>query len=364
MKKLQLFILALLVGTISANAQLREASPTAGESSNSQNALFDLLYTIDIGANGTIGANGNAGIMFMDGQYWVSAWASDLIHVLDVTGAFVETFTIPGITGTRSMTTDGTSIYIGTAGTQIYQVDPGTRSIDAIINITSAATARMVTYDETLDGGAGGFWIGNFGNDIASVDMSGNELSLIPAATHGTAVYGGAIDNVSPGGPFLWIHNQGVSQDLITQLDPATGIPTGVEYDFANDMPAGATGIAGGLIISDEVSPGVIALVGLDQGTPSDIIFAVELLENTAGVNDNSLSNFSLYPNPASRGVVSIETETQGAKQVTVFDVLGKTVISTTLEGTELNISSLQEGVYMVQVTQNNATATKKLIVK
>lgn len=364
MKKLQLLILALLVGTISANAQLREASPTNGESSNSQNALFDLLYTIDIGSTGTIGADGQAGILFMDGQYWVSAWASDAIHVLDATGAFIETFTIPGISGTRAMTTDGTSVYIGTAGTQIYDVDPVSRSINAIINVTSTADARMVTYDETLDGGAGGFWIGSFSGDIASVDMSGNELSVIPAATHGTAIYGGAIDNVSPGGPFLWIHNQGVSQDLITQIDPVTGLPTGVEYDFAVDMPAGGTGIAGGLIISDEVDPTVFALVGLCQCTPSNLIFAVELVENTAGVNDNSLSDFSLYPNPASRGTVSIETATQGAKQVTVFDVLGKTVLSTTLEGTELNISSLQEGVYMVQVTQNSATATKKLIVK
>ena len=74
-------------------------------------------------------------------------------------------------------------------------------------------------------------------------------------------------------------------------------------------------------------------------------------------------SSFLLYPNPATRGVVNIETATQGDKQVIVMDVLGKTVMNTTISGTELNISSLKDGVYMVQVIQNDATATRKLIV-
>ena len=45
------------------------------------------------------------------------------------------------------------------------------------------------------------------------------------------------------------------------------------------------------------------------------------------------------------------------------MDVLGKTVMNTTISGTELNIASLKSGVYMVQVIQNDATATRKLIV-
>ena len=364
MKKLQLFFMALVVGAISVNAQTREASPVDGISSNGSNALFDLLYTYDVGSTGSIGADGQAGVAFINGQYWVTTWAANTIHVLDASGGFVETFTIPGVTGARSVTTDGTNAYIGTAGTSIYEVDPVTRTVISTITVLSGsnAEARMCTYDATLDGGAGGFWIGDFGSDIASIARSGLEISVIPSATHGTAIYGGAIDNVSPGGPFLWIHNQGTSQDLITQLNPTTGVPTGVEYDFATDMPAGVTGIAGGLFISDVVSPTAVALIGLCQCTPSNLIFAVELTA-LAGVNDNDISNFALYPNPATRGTVNIETSTSGDKQIVVMDILGKTVINTVISGTELNISSLKGGVYMVQVTQNNATATRKLIV-
>ena len=370
MKKLQLLLLALVMGMFSMNAQTQDVSPVSTQSTatnNSNEALFDLLYILDIGANGSIGANGNAGVMYINGQYWVSAWASDLIHILDTSGAFVETISIPGITGTRSMSTDGTNLFIGAAGLQIYVVDPVTRTLTNTINVTTAsdASARMVTYDPMLDGGLGGFWIGNFGSDIASVNMIGIELSVIPAAVHNTVIYGGAIDNISPGGPFLWIHNQGSSQDLITQLDPATGIPTGVEYDFlADGTGAGAaTVLAGGLFISTELSPTSVALVGVSQATPSDLIFAVELT-TLVGTNDNALSEFTLYPNPATRGVVNIDTATQGEKQVIVFDVLGKMVINTVISDSELNVSSLNEGVYMFQVTQNDATATRKLIIK
>jgi hypothetical protein len=366
MKKLQLLFLALIMSVISVNAQFAEVSPVNGSPTESSNALFDLLFRIDVGSTGSIGADGQAGVAFINNQYWVSTWAADTIHILDAQGNFVETVVITGVTGARSITTDGTDVFIGAAGTDIYRVDPVTKTLLGTIPILpgggSNAEARMCTYDETLDGGNGGFWVGDFGSDIASISMFGVTLSVIPSAVHGTAIYGGAIDNVSPGGPFLWIHNQGSSQDLITQLDPATGIPTGIEYDYAVDMLPGVTGIAGGLFISDQVSPSAVALVGLCQCTPSNEIFAVELVA-LAGVNDNNISSLSLYPNPATRGTVNIETSTAGDKQVVVMDILGKTVINTVISGTELNISSLKGGVYMVQVTQNNATATRKLIV-
>lgn len=370
MKKLLFFVLALGMGAITAQAQLVDEAPYGSTyvANQSQSALFDVLINFDAGA--AIGAQGNAGVIFFNNQYWVSAWASDLIHVLDDTGAFVETFTIPGVTGTRSFTTDGTSIYIGTASTVIYQVDPVSRTLDNTINIIapSGAEARMCTYDPTLDGGAGGFWIGDFSSDIASIDMDGAELSVIPAATHGQVVYGGAVDNVSTGGPFLWTHSQdGASgdpdRDVIVQLALPSGVPTGVSYRYFNDALPGTTEVlSGGLFISDDVIPGGVTMIGLSQATPSNLIFGLELIP-ALGVNDNAISNFNLSPNPAS-GKVNINTAVAGEKHVVVYDVLGKQVINTTVAGNELNISSLKAGVYMVSVTQNKVSATKKLIVQ
>ena len=201
MKKLLFFVMAALITSTTMTAQMAEAGPLApNNNQNNSRALFDLLFNIDIGGTGTVGADGLAGVAFVNGQYWVSAWATDVIHILDGTGALVETTAVAGVTGTRSITYDGTFIYMGGGGLSIYKVDPVTRIIDSVISITTTSTAeaRMCTYDETLDGGNGGFWIGDFSSDIASVDMNGNELSVVPLTTHGTVIYGGAVDNVSP----------------------------------------------------------------------------------------------------------------------------------------------------------------------
>jgi len=371
MKKLRLFIMALAVGTVGAFAQVAEAGPAGpAPNGNTPDALFDLQYIIDVGVNGSIGAQSQAGVAFINNEWWVSTWNTDQIHILDAAGAFIQTIVVPGVTGTRSLTTDGTNLYLGTAGLNIFEVDPVAMTVSNTINITtgSSASARMVTYDETLDGGNGGFWIGNFGSDIASVDMSGNELSVIGAGTHGTTIYGGAVDNVSAGGPFLWIHDQnGVapSRDFVVQLELPSGTPTGVVYDFTADgASAGATDVlAGGLFITDEVDPAMWQMIGLCQCTPSNLIFGLELLP-IAGVGDNTLTDFSIAPNPANGSTVTINTGIQAEMQVAVFDVLGKQVINTVLTNNELSVEGLNAGVYMVQVTQQGNTAVKKLVVK
>ncbi|WP_339702710.1 T9SS type A sorting domain-containing protein [uncultured Marixanthomonas sp.] len=81
-------------------------------------------------------------------------------------------------------------------------------------------------------------------------------------------------------------------------------------------------------------------------------------------VGNNFDSQFSIYPNPASNGFVNIVSKVNGAKQIAVFDVLGKQVINTTLTGERLNIASLTSGVYIVKINQGNASVTKKLVVK
>lgn len=82
------------------------------------------------------------------------------------------------------------------------------------------------------------------------------------------------------------------------------------------------------------------------------------------GVKENELSNFSLYPNPANSGIITIKTTVPGENQVSIVDVLGKTVLSTTILNDQINISNLSSGVYLVRVGKVKAVATKKLVLK
>jgi hypothetical protein len=77
-----------------------------------------------------------------------------------------------------------------------------------------------------------------------------------------------------------------------------------------------------------------------------------------------NVANFSIYPNPSSNGFVNITSTNADAMSVAVFDVLGKQVINTTINNNRLDVSSLNTGLYVVKISQNNATTTKKLVIK
>lgn len=76
------------------------------------------------------------------------------------------------------------------------------------------------------------------------------------------------------------------------------------------------------------------------------------------------IEGLSMYPNPVSNGKVYISTKNDSDKEVIVFDLLGKKVLQTMLNSKELNVSSLIPGVYIIKINEDNATATRKLIVR
>jgi len=82
----------------------------------------------------------------------------------------------------------------------------------------------------------------------------------------------------------------------------------------------------------------------------------------TAGVDDFFANAVKLHPNPA-YGVVNISTPTNAALEVSVHDLLGKLVIPVQTIQSQLNISSLNPGMYFVNMKQGTNTATKKLLV-
>jgi hypothetical protein len=82
----------------------------------------------------------------------------------------------------------------------------------------------------------------------------------------------------------------------------------------------------------------------------------------TAGVDDFFANAVKLHPNPA-YGVVNISTPTNAALEVSVHDLLGKLVIPVQTIQSQLNISSLNPGMYFVNMKQGTNTVTKKLLV-
>lgn len=75
------------------------------------------------------------------------------------------------------------------------------------------------------------------------------------------------------------------------------------------------------------------------------------------------VDTFKIFPNPASAGYINIISVSRNTKEIAIYDVLGEQVLRTTISGDRLNISSLKSGIYILRITQDSNTATKKLIV-
>ncbi len=77
-----------------------------------------------------------------------------------------------------------------------------------------------------------------------------------------------------------------------------------------------------------------------------------------------NIEELNIYPNPVSNGKIYISTTLNLTKEINIYDVLGKKIISVTLTGKELNISKLTPGVYILKIRENEFSATRKLVVK
>ena len=84
----------------------------------------------------------------------------------------------------------------------------------------------------------------------------------------------------------------------------------------------------------------------------------------TLSNNNFEFVTFSLFPNPTTQDFVTIKTTTKQPTTVIAFDILGKQVLKTVLKTNRLDVSELNAGVYILQLTQNETTTTKKLVVQ
>jgi hypothetical protein len=77
-----------------------------------------------------------------------------------------------------------------------------------------------------------------------------------------------------------------------------------------------------------------------------------------------SIEGLSLYPNPVTTGKVYITSKNDLEKEIIIFDVLGKKVLQTKINSKELNVSNLLPGVYIIKIIEEEATSSRKLIVR
>jgi len=104
-----------------------------------------------------------------------------------------------------------------------------------------------------------------------------------------------------------------------------------------------------------------------EYGNVSTCSFELDVQEADLGINDNELAGaISMYPNPA-RNIVTITNSSNiSLETAMIYDISGKLISNINLQDMQgekvIDISNYASGVYMVQITGEQASVVKRLI--
>ncbi len=139
--------------------------------------------------------------------------------------------------------------------------------------------------------------------------------------------------------------------------------PTLASFTFATpadltDAPTTAITTLGGFLLRQDTA----------TTTPTITVDELKITTTIAGLlgvsQNNAITGLKMYPNPVSNGTLFIETAANAEKTITVYDVLGKKVLNTTTADNAVNVAGLHAGVYIVNITEDGKTASRKLVIR
>ena len=124
---------------------------------------------------------------------------------------------------------------------------------------------------------------------------------------------------------------------------------------------------AAGSLVSDGTY--TVTITGEDASGNVGTCYFDLTVESVLGVESNELNNaISMYPNPAQDQVTISNSSNIQLEKAVIYDMNGKMLNQidlSTMQGEQvINISDLATGVYVVQLTSDTSSATKRLIKK
>ncbi len=88
--------------------------------------------------------------------------------------------------------------------------------------------------------------------------------------------------------------------------------------------------------------------------------------ETSLSTKKSNLEGFATYPNPVTNKNFTITSNSADSKEVAIYNILGKQVLSKNVQGTtsSVDVSQIASGLYILKVTEGNKIATSKLVIK
>lgn len=227
-----------------------------------------------------------------DGEFYYSTSSIELgkFWKYDKDGRFIEQFSIPEMYyKLYDITYDGRYFYGSDWSNRLFQLDFDNRRIVRIITVKDQPDLKIThcSYDPDRKG----FWVGSF-TTIGFIDMNGKILSRFSniSTDVSVSIYGSAYDNVSPGGPYLWLSDmtaessEQIDKVLIRQFSTAKRALTDVKHSLT-DAPGYVLGSQNtgqnyvcGIFASTDITPGKLTLLGSLNQMPN-LFFRYTLCE-------------------------------------------------------------------------------------
>lgn len=207
----------------------------------------------------------------------------------------------------------------GTAG---FQFNVSTLGYNDLINVTfdprgSNTASRFQQYEYSINGGTTWTILGNNGGLLTNTFTGNPMVTLVMPA------------NAS--------NKSGFAFRIVSIFDPA-----GTDYSavgYTATPPANYSAAGAWRIDNFTVSNGALVL----------------------STNQNQISGLQVYPNPT-KNILNITTDLNSTKNVEIYDMVGKKVLVENTQG-QLDVSILVTGMYIVKITEDGKTSTKRLAI-
>lgn len=273
----------------------------------------------------------------------------------NLTPTSIETATYPN--------TMAVSKNVSTVGSTIITSLIYYKTVDNVLSVTAARGTNLELNFSTDNANLGTF-PANYG-DPTNIDAVAGTYTYAPYSGTFTGTVTTSVDGY--GTLNLDINGSGVVTSPATRSKsilnitlnntPFTNVGNVVQttYSYYNSSYGNAP------IFRTNSNVITIPLLSINQN-----IIRMEKFDSFLGVNQNQeVSNtIRIYPNPV-ENVLNLQNKSSiNIKTITITDMSGRTILKTNYYKNEINVSSLQKGIYLATIETERKTVTQKFIKK
>ncbi|WP_317896559.1 T9SS type A sorting domain-containing protein [Aurantibacillus circumpalustris] len=204
-----------------------------------------------------------------------------------------------------------------------------------------------------------------YASNTASSSIGSGPVLVTPTLSAGTYTYYAAAATCTADGTRAgFVLTVNANPSLVVTAQPATVCPgqsATLTVSGASTYSWSTTQLTPTISVSINASSvfsvaGTNTLTGCNNSKTVSVIYS-----NCTGINENSNSNFRIYPNPLNE---NLHLELQQAAVIKLYDQLGRLILSQDFQkgNSILSVSHLKEGIYFIQLNFGEAVFTQKTI--